>query len=556
MLGPAPRAEGAYSLSRILVLGGYGGFGARLTRRLAGAGHHVLVAGRSAESAAAFCAGLAGTEPVVADRNGDIGKLLTKHRPDLLIDAAGPFQGSGHQVPFACARASVPYLDLADARAFVAAIGAVDEEARRGGVAIVAGASSVPALSGAVARHLAKRLDKVHAVEMSISASNRATSGTSVAAAILSYVGQPIRLWRGRRCTSAVGWQELRRQTFAVEGRPALRGRWVALADVPDHDLMPAMLPGRPAVAFRAGTDIALQTLGLWLLSWPIRWLRRGSPARLAFLVPPLQRLTRVLGSDRSAMCVTLTGRAGGRDVERRWTLIAEDGDGPEIPTLAAALLTDAILAGRVSPGAHEAGRLLDLDAFEPLFASLSVRHETSEKTLPPPLYERVMGPRFAALPDAVREMHRVHADAGASGEAEVVRGRNIVARCIASAMGFPPAGRHALHVAFTERDGVETWTREFGGYSFRSHLGLRRNQLVERFGALRFRFELPSDGEGLAMRMVGWSCLGIPLPMAVAPRGTAREWQADGRFRFDVPIALPLVGLVVHYRGWLTRVE
>jgi hypothetical protein len=162
------------------------------------------------------------------------------------------------------------------------------------------------------------------------------------------------------------------------------------------------------------------------------------------------------------------------------------------------------------------------------------------------------MGARYAALPEAVREMHRIHADGGASGEGEVERGRNILARFIAWAMRFPPAGRHPLHVAFTERDGVETWTREFGPHSFTSHLCGREGQLEERFGPLRFRFDLPSDDEGLAMEMRGWSLLGIPLPMGLAPRGRAREWEEDGRFRFDVPIALPLVGLIVHYTGWL----
>jgi len=31
---------------------------------------------------------------------------------------------------------------------------------------------------------------------------------------------------------------------------------------------------------------------------------------------------------------------------------------------------------------------------------------------------------------------------------------------------------------------------------------------------------------------------------------------KKDGRFHFDVPIALPLIGDVVHYRGWLAPVE
>ncbi|WP_341850067.1 DUF4166 domain-containing protein [Chelativorans salis] len=510
------------------------------------------MAGRSAEKAAAFCAGLAGTTPVVADRNDDIGRVLAEYHPDLLIDAAGPFQGSGYHVPLACARASVPYLDLADARAFVAGIASIDDAAREGGVAVIAGASSVPALSGAVARHLADGLDAVRAVEISISASNRATSGASVAAAILSYVGRPLSLWRGRRWTKGWGWQELRRGTFAVDGKPVLDGRWLALADVPDHDLMPDMLAGRPAVTFRAGTDIALQTLGLWLLSWPVRWLKIPPLGRLAFLIPPLQRLTRPLGSDRSAMRVTLRGLKHGRGLERRWTLLAEDGDGPEIPTLATALLAEAILDGKLPPGARDAGRLLDLQQFEPLFASLSVRHQTVEIALPPPLYERVLASRYASLPPAVSDLHRICADGGASGEAIVKRGRNIAARFIAWTMRFPPAGKRPLHVAFTESGGVETWTREFGCHRFTSCLSEHKGQIVERFGPLRFRFDLVSDHEGLEMQMRGWSCLSVPLPLTLAPQSRAREWQEDGRFWFDVPITLPLVGVIVHYTGWL----
>lgn len=551
MLGADCRTRTARALSRILVLGGYGGFGARLTRRLLGRGHHVMVAGRSLEKARAFCAGLAGTEPVAVDRDGDLDELLAEHRPDLLIDAAGPFQGSGHQVPLACIRAGISYLDLADARDFVTGIGALDAAARDAGVAIVSGASSVPALSGAVARHLAAGMDRVMQVELAISASNRATAGPSVAAAILSYVGKPVRLWRNRRWTRGWGWQTPRRETFVVEGAPTVRGRWVALVEVPDLDLMPAMLPGRPAVIFRAGTEIAAQTIGLWLLSWPIRWLGL-SATPLASALLPLQRLTRIFTSDRSAMSVRLTGEDGEGFVERRWTLIARQGGGPEIPTLAAVLIAEQVLAGRMPAGARDAARLLELAAFEPLFATLAVRHETIETRLPPPLYRQVMGPSFDALPEAVRAMHRVCRDGGASGEARVERGTGLPARMVARIMGFPPAGTHRLHVAFTEWNGVETWTRQFGSHAFTSRLRRKGARLVERFGPLRFHFDLPANAQGLAMVMRRWTCLGIPLPPALAPRSAAREWQEGEHFRFDVPISLPLIGLVVHYDGWL----
>jgi hypothetical protein len=314
-------------VKRVLIFGGYGGFGARLSRRLLERGHIVLVAGRSGARGAAFCAGHPGAEAVVADRNDDVARTIADHRPDLVIDAAGPFQGSDYRVPLACAAASVPYLDLADARSFVGGFDMLDAAARAGGVALVSGASSVPALSGAVALELAKGLDRITSVDIAISASNRATAGASVASAILSYVGQPLAVWRGGRWGRTWGWQEVRRMRFDVAGVPPLERRWVALADIPDHDVLPAILPGRPAVTFRAGTELAVQTLGLWLLSWPVRWLRRGPISGLAPLLLPLQRLTRAFGSDQSAMMVTLKGFAGPTGVERRWTLIASDGD-------------------------------------------------------------------------------------------------------------------------------------------------------------------------------------------------------------------------------------
>ncbi|MGN6818116.1 MAG: NAD-dependent epimerase/dehydratase family protein [Sphingomonas sp.] len=362
-------------MSRILIIGGYGTFGARLSRRLAERGHAILVAGRDIAKATAFCAAHPGCDPVRADRERGIGMVMAQLRPDLVIDAAGPFQGGDRMVPDACVAMRIPYLDLADARDFVTGIGALDKEARAAGVAIVSGASSVPALSGAVVRHLAQGLARVDAVDLLIATSNRASAGESVARAILSYVGRPVRLWNGEAWTVRHGWQDMRRATIDVAGLKPLRRRLVALAEVPDLDLLPAMLPGRPAVTFRAGTELALQMRALWLLSWPVRWRWITSLAGIGRLLMPLYRLMLRFGGDRSAMQVVL--RAGG--LERRWSLIAEQGDGPEIPTMAAELLAEDILAGRVAPGARDASALLTLDRFEPLFASFAIRHEIRE---------------------------------------------------------------------------------------------------------------------------------------------------------------------------------
>lgn len=539
-------------MSRILVLGGYGGFGARISRRLAAAGHEVIVAGRSEARARAFCSTVPATVPLVLDR-AEIAPALAAHRPAIVVDASGPFQAMGHQVPEACIAAGVHYCDIADGRDFVCGIGTLDDAARRAGVAVVAGGSSVPALSGAVARALAAGLDEVHAVEMAISASNRATAGPAVAAAILGQVGQPLRLFRAGRWVRRFGWQEMRRQGFAVPGAPPLRGRLVGLADVPDLLLLPGRLPGCPGCSFRAGSELDAENGALWLGGWAVRWGWIGGLGGLGGVAERLRRVTRGWGTDRSAMIVRLFGVRGGERLEQRWTLIAEDGIGPEIPALSVPLLVSRILAGTEAPGARDAGSSLDLVDYAPVFAAMPVRTAMEERAEPPSLYERVMGAAFHTLPPALQAMHRPSRDAGAVGEAEVTGSRNAVGRAVAAIMRFPPPGRHALHVGFEVRRGTERWTRSFGDRSFASTLGAAHGRLVERFGPLRFRFDLVADGAGLSMRMLGWSAFGIPMPLIVAPRITAREWEDAGRFRFDVSIALPLVGPVVRYRGWLT---
>lgn len=537
-------------MKKVLVLGGYGGFGSRLARRLAGDGFQVLVAGRNHHAAETLARQLPHAIGLSADRNGDLTPILKQHAPFLLIDAAGPFQQSDHRVARACIAAGVHYIDLADARDFVGAISPLDDQAHAAGVTILSGASSVPALSGAVVAELTQDMSEVRSIEMSISASNRATAGTSVATAILSYVGKPVRLWRGRRWQEMIGWHMLKRERYTIAGKRDLQ-RLVALADVPDHDLLVDSVKGKPSVIFRAGPEFAFQTLALWLLSWPVVWgwlpsLRKASPALL-----PLQGLTARLGTGRSAMTLRVKGISKETMLSRRWTLIAEDGDGVEIPTLPAQLLARALADGRLPRGAYHAGGLLRLAGFQDLFRGLAISQEISEKIYTP-LYQRVMGATFARLSEPVRAMHAVFGNGGTEGEAVVSRGRTFMARLVSGIFGFPPAGHHPLHVSFEEENGIERWTRDFSGRRFSSHLSEQNGHLVERFGPFRFSFDLLPRGNGFSMEIRGWSFLGVRLPLALAPRSTAYEWAEDERFHFDVSIALPLIGLVVHYRGWL----
>ena len=341
-----------------------------------------------------------------------------------------------------------------------------------------------------------------------------------------------------------------------MPGRKPLTGRRVALVDVPDVHLLPDRLPGCPSAVFRAGGELGFQNFALWLLSWPVRWRLLSGLRGLAGWLLPLQGLTRWLGSDRSGMIVRLFGKVGGDPVERRWTLVAENGDGPEIPTLAIVPLVERILAGSERHGARDAGEALTLQDFEPEFDKLSVFHTRRQIPQPPPLYARVMGAQFSELPCAVREMHGVFRDGGAMGEATVTGAANVFGALIARLVGFPRAGHYPLHVSFSERNGTERWVRQFGTLRFSSELSETEGHLVERFGPARFFFDLPADERGLTMVMRRWSVFGIPLPLALAPRSPAKEWDDGGVFHFDVPIELPMVGRLVHYRGTLKLVR
>lgn len=541
-------------MNRVLVIGGYGGFGARLARRLAGDGWQVLVGGRNVDKARTFAASLSGGEGVVFDRNGDSAAQLGPLRADLVIDAAGPFQHSDYRLPRACIALGIPYLDLADGRDFVCGIGDLDMAARMAGVTVISGASSLPALSGAVVRHLAAGMDQVSAIDMAISATTRASSGRSVVKAALSYAGQPVRLWRAGEWTRKPGWSLGKRLRFAVPGQNSLTRR-VALADVPDLELLPAMVPGQPATTFRGGSEFSVQVAALTALGWLVRIGLLRDAARLARWLAPFQQWTARLGGSRSAMRVDVAGYAGGEPQLRRWTLVARNGEGQEIPTLAAQLLARRLREGKLQPGARHAGAELELEDFEPLLGQLACAwaSEALEPSIP---YRRVLGLRFADLAAPIRAIHQRLAETVVHGEGSVERGDLLLARLLGLVMGFPPAGNYRITVRFMPSNGRERWTRSFGPHRFSSEMAVSsRGLLIERFGQLRFHFalEVAADG-GLRMVLKRWTALGLPMPLALGPTITASE-NADGQaFRFDVAVAMPLVGPVVHYRGVLRQ--
>jgi hypothetical protein len=171
------------------------------------------------------------------------------------------------------------------------------------------------------------------------------------------------------------------------------------------------------------------------------------------------------------------------------------------------------------------------------------------------PLYRRLLGERFEALPLRVRELHDVAGASVWAGRADVERGQSPASRLVATLFGLPPAGRdQALRVTFEPVDGREIWSRAFGNAVFRSIQYERGGLLRERVGPSTFIFALDTSPEGMALKLLGVRFLGIPLPRPLAPSVCTFEREREGRYHFEVEASLPVLGRIVRYEGWLER--
>ena len=352
-------------VKRVLIIGGYGNFGSYIARALAAEpGIRLLVAGRSLDKANRFVSQLraaAEPEPVALDISADITATLAATRPDILIHTTGPFQTQGYAVAQACLRQRCHYIDLADARGFVAGIGRFDQEARQKGLLIVSGASSVPCLTAALIDDYRPRFASLQNIDYGITAAQQTNRGLATLSAILSYVGKPFTTLIDGRRARVYGWQGLHAVNY-----PRLGRRLFGCCDVPDLELFPERYAGLRTLRFAAGTEIRLLHLGLWLISWLVRARALSSLEAWAPKLLRLAFLFDAFGSGRSGFHMFLSGVGhDGMAKSERFFMIAGSGHGPYIPCMPAILLAKALASGEVSAsGARACLDLIDLETY------------------------------------------------------------------------------------------------------------------------------------------------------------------------------------------------
>jgi hypothetical protein len=549
---------------RVLVVGGYGTFGGRLVRLLAGdARLTILVAGRSHEKAKTFCTGVSAQAtliPTEFDRARDVAQQIATLTPDIVVDASGPFQIYGNE-PYAlveaCLEHRVHYIDLADAPDFVDGIARYDSQAREAGIVMLSGASTTPVLTTAVIRKLAQGITP-RTITAGIAPSPYSDIGLSVVRGIASYAGKRLRIRRDGKDVSATALVDSRHFTIAPSGQIPLSRIRFSLVDTPDRVFVPRLWPELNSAWLGAGPRPSL---------WH-RALSTLASLHRCYLFPPLTPfaglfhavITRLRwGEHRGGMFVEVAGET----VTRSWHMIAEGDDGPFIPSMPAAAIIGKFLAGEPPrTGARACVDDLELEDYESLFARFRIvtgvrERRSTDATLP--LYRRILGEAWERLSEPIRAMHDGTGTWIAEGCANIDRGRNPLARLMGFVIGFPKAGNDIpVSVTFEAKGGRETWTRDFAGQRFSSlqfeGRGVNEALACERFGPVTIAMALVLDSN--RMRLVTRRCtvFGIALPKFLHPRGDIYEIADDNRFNFHVEIGFPWTGLIVRYRGWLKR--
>ncbi|MEJ6707422.1 MAG: hypothetical protein QNK92_01090, partial [Amylibacter sp.] len=344
---------------KILILGGYGVFGCRLAELLADLPSlTLLIAGRSLQKAETFCATTQGAPtllPLKLDR-ADIAAHLAAQKPDLIVDASGPFQNYGddpYAVPRAAIEHAIPYVDFADASDFVTKIATLNDAAQKVGVFALAGVSSFPVLTAAVARELSRDLT-VKTITGGIAPSPYAGIGLNVMRAVVGYADHPITLTSNGRITTAKGLAESQRTTITPPGELPLHNIHFSLVDVPDLQVIPPEYPSLDSIWMGAGTVPEILHRALNLLA---KLRGRGLLPNLAPASPLFYKILNLMkfGEHRGGMFVRVTGDGPNDPFTRTWNLLVEGDDGPYIPSIAIEAIIRKMLNGeRPENGARD----------------------------------------------------------------------------------------------------------------------------------------------------------------------------------------------------------
>lgn len=338
-------------MTRALVVGGYGVFGSLIARELARRSVPVTIAGRDGGRARAAAAALGPEhEGIALDLADPASLVLALATKPVVVNAAGPFHAFGTALLDACLEAGCHHVDIADDRDYARTVRTLDARLRERGVAAVWGCSSFPGVSMALVRVAQGNRRAPSRVRLTLFIGNDNAKGYGAIASASAQAGRPIVAPQG----VLMGFRGRER----VELPAPFGVRFAFDYDASEYDLLAA--GGVAHVRVKVGFESSIANAGFAVLSrLPFRPGRRT-----ASFLSMLGRFAPRTGTSGGAVLAELAWPDGST---ARASLAGEK-NGQLFAALPAALVAQALCAGRIASGAMTAPELLGAD---PLLGAL-----------------------------------------------------------------------------------------------------------------------------------------------------------------------------------------
>ena len=168
-----------------------------------------------------------------------------------------------------------------------------------------------------------------------------------------------------------------------------------------------------------------------------------------------------------------------------------------------------------------------------------------------PSLYRVTLGDQYDRLPPVLRAFHDLSAGGRAQGDLCITRGVGRLRGLCADLMRLPRAADCVtVRLEVKAARGAERWVRDFGPHRLVTDQWHRNGLLVEAAGPMRFGFRLTASETQMAFTMERCWLLGLPVPVALAPRVSAVVTGRADAWWTVVTVDAPLLGLLARYEG------
>ncbi|WP_297361005.1 saccharopine dehydrogenase NADP-binding domain-containing protein [Acidiferrobacter sp.] len=341
-------------MRKVLILGGYGTCGQRITEILMQDPQVECIIGGRDTSRGQVASARLGVPFVAVDIQRQASLNTALDGVFAVVNTCGPFRPHDYAVAERCARRGVHYVDMADETSYILGMQGLAARAVEGGASLVSGAGSALAFSSVLAAVIAPQFDTITDIEIAALSGNRNPRGLASVRALLAVQGRPARIYEHGAWREVPGYTKGR--TVDLPG-PLGRHR-LYVTDAPEVEILSRRYGA--GVTYRTGFELAvLNRAHAWLGS-----LNRlgviADPARFAKGLHIMQKGLRRFGKTAFGLRVVLRGERGGQPLVRSAGLVGGD-DGLSILCTPATALVRKWMAGAGEPGAFACSGVLTL---------------------------------------------------------------------------------------------------------------------------------------------------------------------------------------------------